>query len=458
MLDGFKQGSAVMSGLRAVAFAMPLSRDRLLYLSLSASELYGEPVSVLYDHPNFWLEAIDPADKPAVWLGMDKLRQNGAGEAEFVYRLMSGAGDSTWVLHRCKVITNETGVPLRIDCLITPCQAPAPAAARHEIGNAVFAAAGDAMLVRDAASLDILDANTATLALLACSRGELLRQRLTDFSATTEGFDTRAEASHIDAARHGRPQRYDWLVAPREGDARWVEAVTSSLRHAGRDCLLTILRDTDRRHRELEQQALAVELVDRGRDPIAWANPAGQLLRLNAAGCELLGVHQDAVCDLFITDLLPVWAQPHFLHTCLPLATKDGIWRGEMGLVRRDGGNQPVMLTLLAHKRSGAIKGYSLVAQDIAVWKLKEQRYKRDKEELENDKLLKDKLLENVSAGLLPPLDQLRQIAQILERNPADVERALPHLKRAIEQARRLVDATTEYLKAGAQRDLPLKK
>ncbi|MBV8467800.1 MAG: hypothetical protein JO218_17810, partial [Burkholderiales bacterium] len=85
------------------------------------------------------------------------------------------------------------------------------------------------------------------------------------------------------------------------------------------------------------------------------------------------------------------------------------------------------------------------------------QRHKREKEELASDKLFKEKLLENVSGSLVRPLDQLRQIVHILERNPADLERAMPHMRNAVEQARRLVDATTEFLKNGAQRDLPLR-
>ncbi|GAB3262362.1 PAS domain-containing protein [Chitinimonas naiadis] len=455
MIEGFRQGSAILANLRTVAFALPLSRDRLLYLSHSAADLYGEPVHVLALHPNFWLEAIHAEDKPAVWLGMDKLRASEHGEAEFVYRLIASDGEVVWVLHHCRLAISESGVPLRIDNLITPCQAPAPPVKRQEIGNSVFVAAGDALIVRDAQTLDILDANSATLAILACSRAELLRQRLTDFSVATEGFDARAESAYLDAARNGRPQRYEWLLSPREGEPRWVEAMTTPLKHADRDCLLTVFRDIDSRHREQERQTLAAELVERGRDPIAWANPAGQLQSLNAAARSWLAMGNEVVQDMFITDLLPSWAQPHFLQTCLPMATKDGSWRGEMALLSRDGRNLPVLLTLIAHKRGGALKGYSLVAQDISVWKHKEQRYKKDKEALESDQLFKDKLLENVSANLVAPLDQLRQIAQIIERNPADAERALPHLKRAIEQAHRLVGATHEYLKSGAQRDLP---
>lgn len=455
MLDGFKQGSAILTSLRTVAFALTLGRDKLLYLSTSATELYGEPVKLLLEHPNFWLEAIHPDDKAAVWMGLDKLREQGHEQIEFTYRLVSSDGDMHWVRQQCRLALNDAGVPLRIDCLVTPSLPPAPAPARNEVGNAVFVAAADALLVRDAATLDILEANSATLALLACGRAELLRQRLADFSARTEGFDAKAEASYLDAARRGQVQRYDWLVSPREGGPRWVEAVTSPIRHAGRDCLLTALRDVDVQRRAQQQQGLNEELIERSSDAIAWADTAGQLQRINPAGLALLGIQADGVSDLFLTDLLPAWAQPHFLQTCLPLATREGRWHGEMALLSRDGRNLPVMLTLLAHKQGGALRGYSLIGQDIAPAKLREQRYKQEKENLEEDKLFQAKLLENISAGLVQPLAQLAQLAKLLEKHPEEVTRALPHLKRTVEQARRLVDASAEFILAGAQRDLP---
>lgn len=457
MIEGFKLGATILEGLRVVIFSLSLARDRVLYLSTSTSELYGESAEVLHDHPNFWLEAIHPEDKPAVWLGMEKLRDAERGEAEFVYRLVASDGDQTWVRHQCRLGANEAGVTLRIDCIVTPCAAPQRGAAPADHSNAVFSACADALLVRDAETLDIIDANAAALALFRCGRAELLRQDLADLSARTEGFSARHEAPHIDAARHGRPQRYDWLLAPREGDPRWVEVMTSAFRLGARECLLSAMRDVDANRREHDRQTLASDLIEHCRDTVAWADPAGQLTALNPAGTAYLGIGTEAVHDLFLTDLLPAWAQPHFLHTCLPLATKDGVWHGEMALVSRTGQNLPVMLTVLAHKRGGALRGYSLIGQDVSPFKLAAQRHKREKEELASDKLFKEKLLENVSGSLVRPLDQLRQIVHILERNPADLERAMPHMRNAVEQARRLVDATTEFLKNGAQRDLPLR-
>ncbi|WP_158228996.1 PAS domain S-box protein [Chitinimonas sp. BJB300] len=455
MVESFKHTRAILTNLKTVLFALTPSRDRLLYLSSSAAELYGESVGVLRDHPNFWLEAVHPDDKAAAWMGLDKLRVHERDKATFTYRLISADGDTQWVCQQCRLISNEAGLPIRIECMITPTLPPAVPSVRHDIGNAVFTATADALLVRDANTLDILDANAAALALLACSRAELLRQRLSDFSARTEGFDTRAEAGYIDAVRQGLIQRYDWLVAPHYGPPRWVEAVSSPIRHAGRDCLLTALHDVDKQRHERQQQGVYEELVERSLDAVAWADTGGKLHSLNQAGQRMLRVQPEVVGDLFLTDLLPAWAQPHFLQTCLPLATSEGRWHGELALLSRDGRNLPVALTLLAHKQNGTMRGYSLIAQDIAPYKLREHRYKKEKESLEADTLLKEKLLENICAGLLQPLTQLRLLAELLEKHPEEVARALPHLKRTVGQARRLVDASSEFISAGAQRDLP---
>ncbi|MGQ5522264.1 PAS domain-containing protein [Chitinimonas sp. PSY-7] len=453
--EGFKHSRAIFTNLRAVLFALTPSRDKLLYLSSSTTELYGEPAAMLRDHPNFWLEAIHPDDKATVWMSLDKLRVDGQDRILLTYRLVSEEGDLTWVCQQCRLISNAAGEPIRIDCLVTPTPTPSTSAIRHDFGNTVFTAAADALLVRDANTLDILDANAATLALLACGRAELLRQRLSDFSAYTEGFDARAEARHIEAVREGLTQRYDWMITPRDGDSRWVEAVSSPIRHAGRDCVLTSLRDMDSQRHMRQLHSVYEEVYERSQDAIAWADTAGKLRNLNPAGQRMLKVQPEAVDSLFITDLLPPWAQPHFLQTCLPLATSEGSWHGELALLSRDGRNLPVVLTLLGHKKGGALRGYSLIAQDIAPYKLRESRYKKEMEALEADSLIKEKLLENICAGLAQPLTQLHQLAQLLEKHPEEIGRALPHLKRTLEQARRLAEEGSNFISTGAQRDLP---
>jgi len=456
MLDGYKYSSAILENLNAVAFSLPLSRDVLLYLSPSAKALYGETVEVFHDHPTFWLEAIHPEDKPAVWMGIDKLREADDGMVEFLYRLVASDGETTWVHHRCQVAHSDGGVPIRIDCLVTPCGLgrSLPQPHLHPGYEGLFLPAGDALLLRDVATPAIIEANEAAVELLGYSQQELARMSFYECAALAEGFDSRAEQSIVEAARRGRPQRYEWLVEPKDGRPRWVEVVLSLVQLGGRELLLAAMRDIDTKKREEERLALALEQIERGRDVVVQANPAGQLTSINLAGRALLGISSEAVREMFIIDILPTWVQPHFLQTCLPMATKDGIWRGELALASRER-SLPVVLTLMAHKRGAAIKGYSLMAHDIAQYKLSEQRFKKAKEMLEADKLLKEKLLENISAGLVKPLDDLRQLVQILEKNPLELDRALPHLKRAVSQANRLVSEASIFLQDGAQQELP---
>lgn len=455
MLEGYRSSAAILDNLNAVAFSLTLGRDTLLYLSPSAKALYGETVEVFHDHPNFWLEAIHPEDKPAVWMGLDKLRETERGMLEFFYRLVASDGETTWVHHRCQIAFSEGGGALRIDCLVTPCSVGKPTPPAQYPGyEGLFLPAGDALLLRDFNSPAILEANEAAVELLGYSQAELARMSFYDCAALSEGFDSRAEQGIVEAARRGRPQRYDWLIEPKDGRPRWVEVVLSRIQLGGRDLLLVALRDIDTRKREEERLSLALEQMERGRDVVVQANPAGQITAINMAGRAMLGVSFEAVRDLFIIDLMPNWVQPHFLQTCLPLATKDGIWRGELALASREGRSLPVLLTLMAHKRGSALKGYSLIAHDIAPYKLREQRYKQAKETLESENLMKEKLLENVSAGLVRPLEELRQLVQILEKNPVDIDLALPRIKQAVNQANRLVNEAASFIAAGSQSDL----
>ncbi|MFC4160608.1 PAS domain-containing protein [Chitinimonas lacunae] len=449
MLAGYKAGNAMLEGFGAVLFSLTLSRDRVLYLSPSASELYGETVELLRQHANFWHEVIHPEDKTEVWLGVERLREAAQGEAEFHYRLQRPDGELSWVRQHCRIALAEAGIPLRIDCLVVPSSPPPPPPQGHPGYEGLFLPAGDALLLRDPDTLRIVEANEAAAELLGYGQHELLRMTLHDCSALAQGFDGRAEQAIIEAARRGRPQRYEWQIEPREGRPRWVEIVLTHLQLGGRALLLSALRDIDQRKREEERQQMALDLIERGFSVIAQASPAGLLTRLNPTGRQWLGVSEEAVHDLFLTDLLPAWAQPHFLHTALPMATRDGVWRGEMVLMTREDRSLPVMLMLFAHKSDGTLKGYSLVAQDISAFKLREQRLKQSKEALEADVLLKDRMLDNISADLLPPLEQLRQLVQLLENRPDQIDLALPALRRHLNQARRLVDAATEFLANG---------
>lgn len=454
MIDGYRYGNAMLDSLGAVIFALTLARDALLYISPSAKLLYGETVDALRNHPNFWLEAIHPEDKPAVWVGMDKVRETERGAVEFFYRVVASDGETTWVHHRCQVALSEGGVPIRLDCMVVPCT-PAHVTPPKTGFDGMLLPGGDALLLRDPAHDAIVEVNSTAVEMLGYSRSELIGMDFYEVSAQSEGFDARAEQAMLDGAHHGRYQRYEWLVVPKDKAPLWVDVTLSQVHWGGRDLLLASVRDIHAKKLEEERLALATEQLERGRDVVVQANPAGQVIAINPAGRAMLGVSPAAVRDLFIIDLLPNWVQPHFLQTCLPLATKDGLWRGELALANREGRTLPVLLSLTAHKRGGAVKGYSLMAHDIAPYKLKEQRFKRAKETLEADNLFKEKMLENISGGLLRPLDELKQLVQILEKNPLDIDLALPHLKRAVIQANRLASEAASFISAGSKRDLP---
>ncbi len=442
-LYGYRATAQILAAMRQVIWSMTLGRDKILYLSPSAEQLYGESASVLRDHPNFWLEAIHPEDKAAVWSGMSHLMQT--EHTEFVYRIQVEDSSVQWVHHRSQIGHNRFGVAERIDFCVALCDPPKAANTGVEPYQKLFNACGDAMLLRDPTTLKIVEANPAAIRMFGMGSAELCRQRLEELSDRTEGFDSAAEAEAIEAAKKGQIQRYDWQIRTMHDQARWVEITLTIVHLGGKELLLTVLRDSDTRKQQDESRIVAADIIARSVDFVGFANPAGQIASLNPAMQEMLGVRADEVRKLFLTDLLPVWAQPLFLHTCLPLATKNGIWRGELALVGQEGRHIPVILNLLAHKKRGAIKGYSLVGVDISEYKHRENRLLQTKEQLEADNHIRQQMLANVSHGLVPSLNALQNSLSSLTTE--DAAKAAANIARAVKQIRTLVDAVIAYTK-----------
>jgi PAS domain-containing protein len=264
-------------------------------------------------------------------------------------------------------------------------------------------------------------------------------------------------------AEHGASANEETLsgrLLTATGEQRWVSVRSVEVACGSPGTRLLSLHDIDAPMALAARHQRAHTLLDRTPDLVAHADAAGQLEYLNPHGCTLLGIAPETLPQRFLVDLFPTWAQPHFLHTCLPSAMQSGVWRGELALSGREGRHIPVMLTLIVHKPREGIagcSGYSLLAHDVSAYKLREQRYKAAKEALEADQLLHASLLTNVSSNLVTPMARLREIVSALERDPARAADLLPLLRQQVQQAGQLVDATTEFLAHGAQRDLPLR-
>jgi len=98
------------------------------------------------------------------------------------------------------------------------------------------------------------------------------------------------------------------------------------------------------------------------------AEPGGRLLYSNPAARALLGIADDGEsAGRQLPHGQPAWARELLVETALPLATRDGLWKGEAAFLDRDGREVPVSLVLVAHKDpGGAVRFLSTIARDLS--------------------------------------------------------------------------------------------
>jgi PAS domain S-box-containing protein len=118
---------------------------------------------------------------------------------------------------------------------------------------------------------------------------------------------------------------------------------------------------------------------------VALADVEGNLLYLNPAGRQLLGIPPDsAITSLHIAELHPAWANLVVLGPGVEMALLDGMWRGDAALLTRTGAEIPVAEVIMARPGSRGANVLFIFAWDVSeskreenLLKQSEQRYRR---------------------------------------------------------------------------------
>lgn len=114
-------------------------------------------------------------------------------------------------------------------------------------------------------------------------------------------------------------------------------------------------------------------------DLVATADAEGRLLHLNPAGRRMLGIgDNEDIASLNLAGMHAPWSSARILLEGLPTAMREGVWRGESALLRRDGQEIPVSEVILAHRHDdGRLKFFATVAHDISERKHYEEQLLR---------------------------------------------------------------------------------
>jgi PAS domain S-box-containing protein len=157
---------------------------------------------------------------------------------------------------------------------------------------------------------------------------------------------------------------------------RWYE----NRIYPSKNGLSIFFTDVTERRKAEENRTRLVALTQETTDLVAFADAEGRILHLNPAGRSMLGIPGgDADCGNLLR-FIPERLQRRHEGEVLPIALRDGVWRGESVLQSLDRRETPVSQVLLAHRRAdGSMEFMSIIARDISPQKRQEAQL-RDSE------------------------------------------------------------------------------
>ena len=132
---------------------------------------------------------------------------------------------------------------------------------------------------------------------------------------------------------------------------------------------------TARRRADAERERL-IGIVEATNDLVAVANMQGQLLYVNKAGRNMLGIMPDQkVEDFAIANCHPPEAAEMVATVGIPQAIEKGLWTGENVIISQDGKETLVLQTIMTHRsQDGTVEHVSTIARDISERKRQEQQ------------------------------------------------------------------------------------
>ena len=113
--------------------------------------------------------------------------------------------------------------------------------------RAIFDAVSDAILIHEVATGEILEVNRGMCEMFGYTPEEARQLKVTALCGGEPGSQLEPALSLLAKAAAGSPQVFEWQARDRAGRVFWVEVHLKPIRFGGRDRVLAVLRDIDRR-------------------------------------------------------------------------------------------------------------------------------------------------------------------------------------------------------------------
>jgi PAS domain S-box-containing protein len=246
----------LVENIREAFWLFDLKGQRVLYVSPAYEEIWGRSISNLYDNYEEWAESIHPDDVQYAEKSFNKILETGGGENR-EYRIVRPDGTVRWVQDRGFAIRGKDGEVKRIAGIaedITE-RKEAEQALRTSEANyrTLFESEPDAIIIVDADTKQIVDANRSVSKLYGYTHDELCNMEAVALSA--EPDQSKAHIKSIIQEKHGGPTAPIGYRRHRKKDGTEfpVEIMHGFYHRDGRPMICAIIRDiTERKEAERE--------------------------------------------------------------------------------------------------------------------------------------------------------------------------------------------------------------
>ncbi len=139
----------------------------------------------------------------------------------------------------------------------------------------------------------------------------------------------------------------------------------SASRIGGR--LLVVYEDILARGRAHAAERRFGAVIGATSDWVSIADAEGRLVYVNAGGRRMVGIGLDEdIAGARVGEFSPAWARERVLAEALPIARREGVWRGDLARLHRDGHEIPVSQVIVARTdAAGDVEFYATIARDM---------------------------------------------------------------------------------------------
>ena len=134
------------------------------------------------------------------------------------------------------------------------------------------------------------------------------------------------------------------------------------------DALLVVYDDVATRARAQAAEQRYGAVLEATSDWVSISDADLRLVFVNAGGRRMVGIGlDDDISAYHVGGFSPAWAREVVRRVALPIARRDGVWRGEGARLHRDGREIPVSQVIVAHRAAdGEIDFYATIARDMS--------------------------------------------------------------------------------------------